>query len=68
MKSILSTDIVFATLRQRGRVIGSLRLSGVTSLADVMNHVKGLAIGLVTLELRNGTQGWSHNHNLMMAA
>lgn len=66
--SLSSTDIVFATLRQRGRIVDTVRLSGVTSLADVVTRLKGVVGGLTTIDLRNGTQGWSSRHTVMMSA
>lgn len=68
MATILSSDIVFATFRQRGRVISSIRLSGITSLADVLSTVGGKFSGITTIDLRNGTQGWQSRHTVMLSA
>lgn len=67
MVTLSSTDIVYATLRQRGRIVDTIRLSGVTSLSEVVTRLKGIAAGLTTIDLRNGTQGWSSRHTVMMA-
>ncbi len=65
MGTIHSSDVIFATLIQHGRQIGSYRLSGISSLSDIINDVRNRAArvtGIVTLQLRNGTQGWTHRH------
>ncbi|MBD5267420.1 MAG: hypothetical protein HDS41_04440 [Bacteroides sp.] len=65
MGTIHASDVIFATLIQHGRQIGSFRLSGISSLSDIIDNVRSKAArvpGIVTLQLRNGTQGWTHRH------
>ncbi len=68
MATILSSDEIFATVSQRGRVVSSLRLSGITSLADILRAIGNEIRGLATIELRNSTQGWQRRHTIMFAA
>lgn len=68
MATILSSDIIFATIRQRGRILTTLRLSGITSLSEIVTALHGIARGIATIDLRNGTQGWSRRHTVMLAA
>lgn len=65
MGTIHASDVIFATLIQHGRQIGSFRLSGISSLSEIIDNVRSNAArvpGIVTLQLRNGTQGWTHRH------
>ena len=62
MGKISFNDIIFATATIRGEVAASLRLSGLKSMSDVMKAIKheiGSANGMLTISLRNMTQGWS---------
>lgn len=68
MTTILSSDTIFATIRQRGRLLLTLQLHGVTSLSDIINRLRGEIKGLATISLRNSTQGWSRDHTVMMPA
>lgn len=68
MATILSSDVIFATVRQRGQVMTTLRLSGITSFGDVVASVGRLFKGITTIDLRNGTQGWNRRHTVMLTA
>lgn len=68
MTTILSSDTIFATIRQRGRLLLTLRFCGITSLGDIVCQLKGQIKGLTTISLRNSTQGWTCNHTVMMPA
>ncbi len=71
MISFHSSDVIFATVRQRGNVILSMQLSGIGSYAQLICHLRKLLAGLMgiaTLDLRNGTQGWSQSRPVMLAA
>lgn len=71
MTQIISSDIIYATVLQRGRTLISVKLSGMTTLNEIINHLKNLIkdiIGLVTLQLRNSTQGWNQNKNIMICS
>lgn len=70
MKTINSSDVIFATVTQRGATLYDARLSGLSSMTDVMKYLhKALsgAVGMLTLTLRNGTQGWSRRSSFKLA-
>lgn len=62
MATIDLCDEVYATLTQRGNVIATAKLQGIKSLSEVLLKLQSIAsdcVGLVTLKVRNYTQGWS---------
>ena len=67
MDTFKSSDRIFATIVQRGRVILNLNISGITSITDIITTLSGQLKGLVTIILRNYTQGWQSNHCVMLA-
>lgn len=65
------SDVIFATVRQRGTVLANLRMSGISSMADIISrlpHAIGRLMGITTIDLRNGTQGWQRRHTIMLTA
>lgn len=66
---IESTDVIYATLLQRGVALLSLRLDGVTSMQQlrqsVMSRVERLT-GMAMLSVRNSSQGWSSSQSLYL--
>ena len=63
MGTLTTTDIVYATLTKNGRQIASYRISGLTSMPDIISYIRrisALAPGILKLQLRNRSQGWSH--------
>ena len=71
MEKISINDIIFATAKSQGRVTASLRLSGIMSMADIIREIKkeiGSASGLLTISLRNMTQGWSRQKSVYLSA
>lgn len=71
MKKILPTDIIYATVTQRGKTLASVRLIGICTLADILNYLQSIlkeSIGLVTFKLRNSSQGWNHERSVMLCA
>ena len=70
MKKININDIIFATAIIRGTVTASLRLSGLSSVADVIKAIKreiGSFSGIMTVSMRNMTQGWSEQKSLYLS-
>lgn len=67
MATFKSSDRIFATIVQRGRVILNLNISGITSITDIITTLSGQLKGLVTINLRNYTQGWQSNYCVMLA-
>ena len=66
--SLHPTDVLQITIQQCGRTIDTLTLSGITTLGDVFRHIRSVASalsGLVTVILRNRTQGWITHHNIV---
>ena len=71
MEKISINDIIFPTAKIQGRVTASLRLSGIMSMADIIREIKkeiGSASGLLTISLRNMTQGWSRQKSVYLSA
>lgn len=69
MGTIHSNDMIFATLSQRGGQAYKARISGVTSMAQIVAHMRALApglSGLSTLDVRNAGQGWSASRSIYM--
>lgn len=69
MATIHPSDIIYATVVRHGATLLSLRLSGLTSISQILvricNHVTEAA-GLVTLTLRNGSQGWKYQQPIIL--
>lgn len=66
---IFHDDIIFATVSQRGNIIVSLKMTGLTSIRDLLellNKTINGYMGMVMLKLRNKSQGWSLNQPIMM--
>jgi len=69
MNAIGKSDIIFATIYQRGRKIVSVSISGVISFPEIMKQLHGLfnrCVGITTLQLRNCSQGWTEQHTIMV--
>lgn len=68
MTSINRTDLLQVTAQSCGIVLLSLTMSGASTLTDVFRQVRESAQcdgGIVTVKLRNRTQGWTQQHNLV---
>lgn len=69
MGTINSSDIIFATVKQRGITLASIKLSGITSFAEILRHLRrslsGI-MGMTTIDLRNGSQGWQQRRTVML--
>lgn len=71
MTAIHRTDLLQVTAQSCGNVLLSLTMSGVTNLGDVFHQVRSSApdeAGIVTIKLRNRTQGWTQQHNIVFRA
>lgn len=69
MRTIETSDVIFATIQQHGRTIYTTRICGVSSMADIVRHISsdfGTIMGMFTLNLRNGSQGWTTSTNLRL--
>jgi len=71
MKRINSSDVIIASLTQRGRNVANFRISGLSDISQVIDYIRrtisGL-IGMTSLRLRNGSQGWVTELSLMFGA
>lgn len=68
MATINRTDLLQVTARSCGTVLMTLTISGASTLTDVFKQVRETApveSGMVTVHLRNRTQGWTQQHNLV---
>ncbi len=69
MRKIEITDVLYATILQHGRTICTARICGVTSMAEIVRYISnhmGSIMGMFTLNLRNGSQGWSTSSSLRL--
>lgn len=69
MATINLHDEIYATLTQRGIIVAKVKMQGIKSLSDVLMHLRSLAsncVGLVTLKVRNYTQGWSQSRSIKL--
>ncbi len=67
MAQISSSDIICATVSSAGRQLLSIRISGMTSMKAVIEHIMTTldnCLGLVTLHIRNLTEGWTTRHSI----
>lgn len=69
MKTITLSDIIFVTVIRRGFTVAMMRLSGLTSIGEVIARLRSKYAdvrGMVTLSLRNGTRGWVDRRAVML--
>lgn len=69
MTAINRTDVLYVTALSSGVTLLSTSLRGAASIGDVFRHVKtqaDSAKGVVTLRIRNSTQGWVQHHNIVL--
>ncbi|MDE6267878.1 MAG: hypothetical protein K2M04_02225 [Muribaculaceae bacterium] len=69
--SLSSSDTLHATVIRAGRTLVSVPISGMSTMADVLRFIASLLhdlSGMVTLRLRNVSQGWTQQRAIMIAA
>lgn len=69
MATINRTDSLYVTIIYGGSNLYTTEMSGLASLGEVFRQVKTyskLESGVVTLRLRNRTQGWTQQHNIVL--
>lgn len=69
--NIGKNDTIRATILRHGMTIANLSISGVNSLSAAINKILsslGRTPGLITIVLRNTTQGWTQRHSVSMAS
>lgn len=70
MATIAFSDIIFATITLRGKVMACLKLNGVKSYAEVLARLLAAVSGgrgMATVHVRNSTQGWAASRSVMLA-
>ncbi len=66
MNSIQATDRIFVSASLCGTTIMNISLSGIESISDITRQLQsqlGGRRGLVAVNLRNSTRGWSRRYN-----
>lgn len=68
MNKVNITDTIFATVKRAGVTMARHTFSGCNSIGDVISRLCLLlqGEGLVTLELRNVTLGWSQSRTFCL--
>lgn len=67
--SINSSDRLYLTVMTGRKTLASFSISGVNSMNEIFRYVVDNARGqkgIVTLYLRNGTQGWVQQHTMVI--
>lgn len=62
MKTFSINDVIFARVTMMGHELLNLRLSGISSMSALLQRIRqelGACIGMISLNIRNLTQGWS---------
>lgn len=71
MAKIDYTDILFVSVSQQGRSLAQMTISGIRSVKELMQRLRQTLhqySGLLTVQLRNSTQGWSRENQILFAA
>lgn len=72
MATINFSDNLFVNIVLRGHRLMSLRLTGFGSIKELMAHLstqlREYSGQLLTMELRNSTQGWHRTNAVLFAA
>ncbi len=71
MTNINFSDVIFVSVFQQGQSLTQLTISGIRSLKELMQRLRQTLHqynGLLTIQLRNSTQGWSRENQMLFAA
>lgn len=69
MTTISLQDEIYATLTQRGIEVAKIKTQGIKSISELLMKLRALAsncVGMVTLKVRNYSQGWSQCRNVKL--
>lgn len=69
MANFTPHDIIFATIVQNGFTRAAARLTGVSSIADILGQLRAMVPGLcgmTTLNVRNATDGWTASRAVLL--
>lgn len=67
--AINHTDLLYVTALSGGVALLATSISGVSSIGDVFRQIRRMASafkGVITLKIRNSTQGWAQQHTIVM--
>ncbi len=62
MKTFSINDVIFARVTMMGHELLNLRLSGIASMSALLHRIRqelGSCLGMISLNIRNLSQGWS---------
>ncbi len=68
MGTISRSDTIFVTLVTKEGTLLPVTLNGVSSMNEIVTAIRRQSAetrGIVTLRMRNYTQGWSHSSNML---
>lgn len=72
MAKILYTDRLFVNVLLNGASLLNISISGIGSVKELMQRLHGAlhqyAGRMLTLEVRNSTQGWNRTNTVLLAA
>lgn len=71
MDIINTSDIIFASATIHGTIAVTLQLSGLHSVSEIIKAIRneiGSFSGLLSLSVRNLSQGWARQHSIYIAA
>ena len=69
MATINRTDRLFITILHGGNNLYTTEIRGLSTMNEIYREVKNqtkIETGIVTLHLRNSTQGWTQQHNIVL--
>ncbi|MCH5220494.1 MAG: hypothetical protein J1F20_07985 [Muribaculaceae bacterium] len=69
MAKISPLDLIFVTVIQRGITCLRTSCTGISSISDIvakMRQTDPTLTGMVTLDVRNSTEGWASRHSLCL--
>lgn len=69
MKTFGSNDVIFARASVMGRELLNVRICGAASMPELLSSIRrqlGSYIGMVSLQIRNLTQGWAQQRTYLV--
>jgi hypothetical protein len=71
MASISKSDTIMASVTLRGKTLATINSNGFSSFSDVVSQLRakaGSVAGIISINLRNFSQGWSEKRTLYITA
>lgn len=69
MGTINRTDKLYVSILCGGSNLYSTEICGLSSIGEIFQRVMKISnidSGVITIKLRNGTQGWTQQHNVVL--